>query len=91
MRNVLAYRLEWHEGVFKDLERLDKETARKIVERVKKYLTQDPLKIGKPLKGQFSGLWKYRYGDYRVIYILDLETETMRILKVRHRKDVYKE
>jgi mRNA interferase RelE/StbE len=87
----LAYKIEWHEGALKDLDGLNREIARKIVERVKKYLAEDPLKIGKPLKGQFSGLWKYRYGDYRVIYVLDLEAMSIKILKVRHRKNVYKE
>ena len=87
----MVFKLEWHEDVFDDLKDLDKDIARKIVNRVKEYLTQDPLKIGKPLKGQFSGLWKYRYGDYRVIYVIDLETETIKILKIRHRKDVYKD
>lgn len=87
----MAYKVEWHEGVFKDLRGLDRETAGKIIERVQKYLAQDPMKIGKALKGQFSGLWRYRFGDYRVIYALDLEAETMKVLKIGHGKDVYKD
>jgi mRNA interferase RelE/StbE len=40
------------------------------------------------LKGQFAGLRKYRIGDYRVIYsILD---EDILILRIGHRRDVYK-
>ncbi|MDA8169343.1 MAG: type II toxin-antitoxin system RelE/ParE family toxin [Nitrospiraceae bacterium] len=81
----MAYKLQWHEDAFEDLKALDKDLARKIIGRIKKYLTQDPLKIGKPLTGQFSGLWRYRYGDYRVIYVVDIEAEAIRILKVRHR------
>jgi mRNA interferase RelE/StbE len=73
----------------KDLEKLDKETARKIVERVNTYLIRDPLKLGKSLTGQFVGLYRYRYGDYRVLYVVDLAKETIMVLKVRHRRDAY--
>jgi len=85
----LAYEVVWHEDVLKDLEKLDKETARKIIERVKTYLVNDPLKLGKALTGQFAGLYRYRYGDYRVLYVADLTKETIMVLKVRHRKDAY--
>ena len=40
------------------------------------------------LTGQFSGLRKFRVGDYRVVYTI-LE-KTVLILRVRHRKDVYR-
>jgi len=87
----LAYKVEWHEGIEDDLKKLDKELARKIIDRIKTYLVQDPVNIGKPLDGQFSGQWKYRYGDYRVIYVVDMEAQLMKVLRIRHRKLVYKE
>ena len=40
------------------------------------------------LKGRFAGLRKYRFGDYRVIYAI-LDDEVL-VLRIRHRKDVYK-
>ena len=40
------------------------------------------------LQGQFAGLRKYRIGDYRIIYaIID---RSVLILRIQHRKDVYK-
>ncbi|MCP5047346.1 MAG: type II toxin-antitoxin system RelE/ParE family toxin [bacterium] len=86
----LAYELIWHEGVLKDLKKLDKEVARKIVTKVKNYLIVDPLSLGKPLKGNFSGLYRYRIGDYRVIYSVNRQEVKINILAARHRKDVYK-
>ena len=87
----MAYKVTWHEDVITDLENLDKKTARKIIERVKTYVISDPLKLGKSLTGQFAGLYRYRYGDYRVLYAVDLSKETILVLKIRHRKDVYRD
>jgi len=40
------------------------------------------------LKGRFSGLRKYRVGDYRVIYVI-LEEDVV-ILRIGDRKEIYK-
>ena len=87
----MAYEVQWHEDTWKDIEKLDKETARKIIERVSTYLVHNPIKLGKALTGQFEGLYRYRYGDYRVLYVLDLGKEIIMVLHIRHRKDVYEE
>jgi mRNA interferase RelE/StbE len=86
----LAYKVRWHEDVWKDLRHLDKDVSRKIIDRVTRYLVQDPLKLGKPLKENLAGLFRYRFGDYRIMYIVDIPGETVTILKVRHRKDIYR-
>ncbi len=85
----MAYKVQWHEDIWKDLYKLDKETAAKIIERVSTYLIRDPLKLGKALTGQFSGFYRYRYGDYRVLYVVDLTKKTIIVLKVWHRKNAY--
>lgn len=85
----MAYKVRWHEDAGKDLRDLDKELARKVIHRITKYLAQDPLKLGKPLKENLAGLFRYRFGDYRIMYIVDIPEEMITILKVRHRKDIY--
>jgi len=86
----LGYKVRWHEDVWKDFRDFDKEVVRKVIDRVTKYLAQDPLKLGKPLKENLAGLLRYRFGDYRIMYIVDIPGEMITILKVRHRKDVYR-
>jgi len=86
----LGYKVRWHEDVWKDFRDLDKEVARKIIDRVTEYLVKDPLRLGKPLKENLAGLFRYRFGDYRIMYVVDMPKETITILKVRHRKDVYR-
>lgn len=85
----MAFKVQWHEEIRNDLAQLDKATARKIIARISMYLVRDPLKLGKALTGQFAGLYRYRYGDYRVLYVVDLEQEIIMVVHIRYRKDVY--
>ncbi len=85
----MAYSVKWQEKAIEDLKNLDKQTAKGIFERVKTYLSQDPISLGKPLKGMFRGLFRYRYGDYRIIYALDRKEKNILILRIGHRKNIY--
>jgi mRNA interferase RelE/StbE len=85
----LRYKVRWHEDALEDLKNLDKKTQKKIIQRVKEYLPQNPVSLGKPLKGIFKGLFRYRFGNIRIIYTLDHENETVLILKIGDRKNVY--
>lgn len=86
----MAYKAIWHEETLKDLKNLDRTTAEKIVAKVKNYLIQDPVKLGLLLKGTLKGLYRYRIGDYRIIYVIDQAEKKIIILNVNHRKKIYK-
>jgi len=43
----------------------------------------------KPLKGDFAGYYRYRIGDYRVIYLVDDETNQILVNTIAHRREVY--
>ena len=86
----MAYRVLWHEHALNDLKELDRQTAGKIVSRVKGYLSQDPEKLGKPLQGVLKGLYRYRTGDYRIMYSIDRGDNQISILSVGRRKDIYR-
>jgi len=86
----LAYNVIWHEGILKDLKKLNRTSVKKIVAKVKNYLIQDPVKLGTPLKGNLKGLYRYRIGEYRVIYVIDQAEKKIIILKVNHRRKIYK-
>ena len=84
----MGYNIEWHEKAIEDLMGIDKRMVVRIMERAKSYLSQDPISLGKPLRGMFKGLYRYRFGDYRIIYAVDRVEKTVRILRVGHRKEV---
>jgi mRNA interferase RelE/StbE len=86
----LSYKVTWHEDALEDLTGLDRSRAREIVDKVDEHLSKDPLALGKPLRGIFKGMHRFRCGDYRIIYTLDRKEERLMVLTVGHRKDVYR-
>jgi len=86
----LTYSIQWHEEAIKDLQTIEQQKQKKIIAKIKDYLSKDPLSLGKSLKGIFKGLYRYRcYGSYRVIYAIDRESVIILILRIADRKDVY--
>jgi len=88
-RRFLAYNIRWHEEAISDLKKIDRQTQKKIIARIKDYLLKDPLSLGKPLQGIFKGLYRYRYGSYRIIYAIDRDSVIILILRIADRKNVY--
>jgi mRNA interferase RelE/StbE len=84
------YSLSFLKSAIKDLEKLDKLTAQRIVDRIQ-WLSEN-LEITKlfPLKGDLTGLYKLREGSYRIIYEIVRKEKAMIIHFVGHRKDIYK-
>lgn len=83
----MAYSVVYKKSVHRDLKRLSKPEAKRILDLIETELIKRP-GSNPVLKGQFGGLRKYRIGDYRVIYAL-LGPEIL-ILRIGDRKDVYK-
>jgi mRNA interferase RelE/StbE len=89
----MAWRVEFATTALRELDKLDRQVARRILaflhDRV--VVNGDPRGVGQALKGSKLGeLWKYRIGDYRVV--ADIEDSVLRVLMVRvgNRKDVYR-
>jgi mRNA interferase RelE/StbE len=82
----LAYKITFKKSVHKDLNRLSKSEAKRILNKIDEELSKkaDSFPV---LKGKFKGIRKFRVGNYRIIYNL-LENEVL-ILRIGHRKDVY--
>ena len=85
----MVYKVVYLDSVEEDLKKLDKTIARKILNRIETYLACDPKELGKPLKGEFQGYWRYRWGDYRVIYKISEREILITVLRISNRKDVY--
>jgi mRNA interferase RelE/StbE len=43
----------------------------------------------KPLQGKYSGAYRYRVGDSRVVYTIDEAVVTVTVLTIAHRREVY--
>ncbi len=81
------YKIILTQRALKDLERIDKETQRRIAVKLKEY-ANNPLIHAKKLVSPKIGEYRLRIGDYRVIF--DIEGENIVILRIGHRKSIYK-
>lgn len=88
----MAWTIEYTGDARNQLRKLDKQSARRIVEYMDERIagTANPRSFGKPLSGPLGQFWRYRVGDFRII--CDIEDEVLRVLVVRigDRKDVYR-
>ncbi len=68
----------------------DAALSRKIV-RCFQQLERDPRRHGniKALKGEFAGLFRYRIGDWRVVYEVDDSSASVIVYDIANRRDVY--
>jgi len=74
-------------SVSRDLKKIDKSIAKRILQRIEEDLGKNPNR-GVPLLGQYKGLFKYRIGSYRVIYTKT--KEGIIVLRIGHRGKMYK-
>jgi len=84
----LKYTVVYHRNIKKDLKKLNAKTIRLFFEAVKEIILKDPYQ-GIGLKGKYRGLWKYRIGNYRIIYSIEGNELIVLILRIRHRRNVY--
>jgi mRNA interferase RelE/StbE len=76
-----------------DLEKLDGEVRKRIKKFIDERLLtlENPSRIGEALKGTRLGdLWKYRDGDYRILARIDDHAVLIVLVKVGHRREVYR-
>ncbi len=82
----MAYSVKFKASVRKDLRKIDRKEAKRILDSIETNLACNPGK-GTQLTGEYSGLYKYRIGNYRVIY--EILLDSILVLRIGHRKDVY--
>ncbi len=69
---------------------LPEAVATAVIEFVTGALVENPHRVGKPLRGDLAGIYSARRGTYRVLYrINEVEREVV-VLRIDHRRDVYR-
>jgi mRNA interferase RelE/StbE len=83
----MAFEVYFSEKAARELKKLDKQIQRRIIEKLTHYASAENLNEAKRLTNPILGEWRYRIGDYRVIF--DLSGKELQVLKVAHRSEVY--
>ena len=84
----MGYNITYKKSVKRDLSRIDKAQAKRILNKLEKELSEKANSFP-VLKVPFAGLRKYRIGEYRVIYAII--GDDVVVLRIAHRGDVYKQ
>jgi len=89
----MAWRIEYDDGADKDLAKLD----RPVAQRILKFLGQrvaaleNPRSLGEALKGsQLGDFWKYHVGDYRIIAEIQDKVVCVYVVAIGNRKQIYR-
>jgi mRNA interferase RelE/StbE len=92
MASSPKWTIEFDPRAQRELDALDQPIAR----RVSKFLYErvagldNPRQIAQRLHGTLSDFWKYRVGDYRIICSLEEDRLVVLVLRVGHRREIYK-
>jgi mRNA interferase RelE/StbE len=81
-------KIEWTEPAARDLEKLDRQVARRILKRLTWLSKNFDSVTPEPLTGELRGAFKFRVGEWRVVYTV--EGKTIVIQFVGHRREIYK-
>lgn len=90
----MDYKVVYTKVSQKDLGGLEHPLVQRILKKVDEFSRMsNPLKMAKKLKGFAIDTYRFRVGDYRVLFRLDPQTQqlvVLVVLRVRHRKEVYR-
>lgn len=83
----MKYRLVYTNRAVKDIKGLDSAAKERIGKTLLRY-EEDPLQYAERLTDSKLGDYRFRIGDYRVIF--DIEGDEIVVLRVGHRREIYK-
>lgn len=89
----MAWKVELSAHAERDLDDLDSQPRKRILSFLFGRLAKmdDPRAVGQALQGQqFGELWRYRVGDYRLICEIQDVRLVVAVVKVGHRREVYR-
>ena len=83
----MKYELVYTQRAIKDIQKLDAQIKARIGKTLLRY-KEAPLDFAERLIDPVIGSYRFRIGDYRVIF--DIEGHDIIVLRVGHRREIYK-
>jgi mRNA-degrading endonuclease RelE of RelBE toxin-antitoxin system len=72
-------------------EQLPEAVATAVIDLITGALLAEPRRVGKPLRRELEGIWPARRGTFRVLYRIDDDRHEVIVLRVDHRRSVYRQ
>ncbi|OGK66345.1 hypothetical protein A2313_01530 [Candidatus Roizmanbacteria bacterium RIFOXYB2_FULL_41_10] len=83
----MTYQIFYVESVLEDIQRLDNVTKKRLKKKIEIYI-KNPLRYASKLISPSLGTYRWRIGNYRVVF--DLKDKQVIILKIKHRREIYR-
>jgi len=85
----LSYRIEIKRSAAKSLKKIPKANRKRIVDKIDSLAESPPNPDTTKMKGN-NPFHKVRVGDYRIVYEIQEDVLMILVVKIGHRKDIYK-
>ncbi|MDZ8023444.1 MAG: type II toxin-antitoxin system RelE family toxin [Nostoc sp. SerVER01] len=85
----MSYSVNFEPESITDLDNLAQTVRLRIINKIEWLSINIEQITPVPLKGEWSGFYKLRVGDYRVIYEFNMESQLIIITKIGHRSEIY--
>jgi len=86
------FRFEYTKNAARDLRQMDRQVSTRILKKMDFFVRQkNPLEFAKKLKDPSLGEYRFRIGDYRVLFDVDEDgsLKILMILSIKHRREAY--
>jgi mRNA interferase RelE/StbE len=87
---VARYRLVIKQSAAREIEVISRKSDRQRVVRQIQALAEDPRPAGCEKLAGRDGRYRIRQGQYRVVYSVDDRTRVVEVVRVGHRREVYR-
>lgn len=85
----MPYTILFTKEATKDIEKIDKSVKKQLYKKLIYFKDLEDIKVvAKKLHNHDIGEYRLRVGNFRIIF--DLDKNTIVVLRVQHRKDVYR-
>ncbi len=85
----MSHRIVFAKEAKKDIDQLDRTTKRQLGKKLVQLSAREHVSsVAKKLHNHAAGGYRFRMGNYRLIF--DLDGRTIVVLRLRHRKDIYR-
>ena len=86
----MTWEIEFTPAAVKQLKKIGPENCKRITKYLKEIVCKDPYINGKSLRGTMREFWRYRIGGYRILTHINGKRLIILIVRVGHRKEVYR-
>ena len=88
----MTWKIEFERAAAKEFRKLDHQAQRRIRDYFHQKIlpSKDPRALGKAMRGLQSEFWRNRIGPYRVIAAIQDKQMVILLVRVGHRREIYR-